>query len=122
MSFERLLERHGVSVTLRSATKTVVDDIYGVEKTAYTDTTIKAIFSMKTERDELKVQGYTSDGKTVSSIAEVDAVCYVLPTSQAKQFDRIIYDNTTYEVVRVDKAILNGNVVYLKLFLKRIEE
>ncbi|MBE8539416.1 hypothetical protein [Geoglobus acetivorans] len=122
MNFDKILEKHGVSVTLRSATKTVVDDVYGVEKTAYTDTTIKAIFSMKTERDELKVQGYTGDGKTISGTSEVDSVCYVSPTSQAKQFDKIVYDNTTYEVVRVDKAIFQGNVIYLKLFLKRIEE
>ena len=118
MSFDEILNKAGTDVTLQSSSATTVDSLYGDEKITYTSSSIKAVFQTVDFDEQREVYGIDDSGGRGT---RVNAVCYVLPSSGAKETDRIIHDNETYEVVVVEKAFHNGTEVYRKLWLKKIE-
>ncbi len=107
MSFAKILEKHGVNVTLKKVISVEEDEIYGTVDETYQDTTIKAIVQDLKEEIKLERQG---------QVITAEAVAYVSPDEQISEQDYILYNNVLYAIARISYT-----GAYKKLFLYRVE-
>ena len=107
MSFAKILEKHGVNVTLRQVTTTEEDEIYGTVSESYTEKQTKAIIQDLKEEIKLERQG---------QVITAEAVAYVDPQLQISEQDYILYNNVLYAIARISYT-----GAYKKLFLYRVE-
>lgn len=95
MSFEKILDKRGKTITLRSVTTTASDDFYQTVTETYIDAEIKAIVTKTTEGKDLLVEGYEVEGKVTA---------YISTDIDVSEGDMIIIDNTEYRIERITKT------------------
>ena len=115
MSFDQILNKAGTDVTLKSASKTVIDEEYGTYDVTYTDSSIKAIVTGITDHEKLKLFGWAETG---SKAEGVSAVAYISGSVDVKEEDQLVIGSKTFTVVMVQAEYLNGTAIYKKLWLR----
>ena len=119
MSFDKILEKIGVDAVLKVASKTVLDEEYGIYDETYSETPIKMVLTGETNNELLKQYGLADTGETIDKLGNVNAIGYI-GNVNVRERDLITIGTESFEVVKISNFYKNGTVYFKKLWLRKL--